>query len=96
MGFIQCRASSPISIQGVYAHSENPNLMKSQEIAQRWIDFFVKRGHTHVPSASLVSNDPSLLFTVAGMVPFIPYLTAVEPAPYPRAVSVQKLSLIHI
>ncbi|KGF20818.1 alanine--tRNA ligase [Pseudoglutamicibacter albus] len=64
--------------------------MKSQEIAQRWIDFFVKRGHTHVPSASLVSNDPSLLFTVAGMVPFIPYLTAVEPAPYPRAVSVQK------
>lgn len=64
--------------------------MKSQEIAQRWIDFFVKRGHTHVPSASLVSSDPSLLFTVAGMVPFIPYLTAVEPAPYPRAVSVQK------
>ncbi|RII43123.1 alanine--tRNA ligase [Galactobacter valiniphilus] len=64
--------------------------MKSQDIAQRWISFFEARGHTAVPSASLVSSDPSLLFTVAGMVPFIPYLTAVEPAPYPRATSVQK------
>ena len=64
--------------------------MKSQDIARRWIEFFEARGHTPVPSASLVSSDPSLLFTVAGMVPFIPYLTAVEPAPYPRAVSVQK------
>ncbi|MGO3153909.1 MAG: alanine--tRNA ligase [Galactobacter sp.] len=64
--------------------------MKSQEIAKRWIDYFEARGHTPVPSASLVSADPSLLFTVAGMVPFIPYLTAVEPAPYPRATSVQK------
>ena len=64
--------------------------MKSQEIAKRWIEFFEARGHTAVPSASLVSSDPSLLFTVAGMVPFIPYLTAVEPAPYKRATSVQK------
>lgn len=64
--------------------------MKSQEITKRWIDFFEKRGHTAVPSASLVSSDPSLLFTVAGMVPFIPYLTAREEAPYLRATSVQK------
>ncbi|MEC5192177.1 MULTISPECIES: alanine--tRNA ligase [unclassified Arthrobacter] len=64
--------------------------MKSQEITKRWIDFFVSKGHTPVPSASLVSSDPSLLFTVAGMVPFIPYLTAREESPYKRATSVQK------
>ncbi|MDN5823779.1 MAG: alanine--tRNA ligase [Micrococcaceae bacterium] len=64
--------------------------MKSQEIANRWVEFFAAKGHTVVPSASLISNDPSLLFTVAGMVPFIPYLTAQEEAPYPRAVSIQK------
>ncbi|WP_294569607.1 alanine--tRNA ligase-related protein, partial [uncultured Arthrobacter sp.] len=46
--------------------------MKSHEIASRWLSYFEKNGHTVVPSASLVSNDPSLLFTVAGMVPFIP------------------------
>lgn len=64
--------------------------MKSHEIARRWLDFFSRKGHTVVPSASLVSNDPSLLFTVAGMVPFIPYLTARETPPYSRATSVQK------
>ncbi|MCC9204629.1 alanine--tRNA ligase [Arthrobacter sp. zg-Y769] len=64
--------------------------MKSHEIARRWLDYFSDKGHTVVPSASLVSNDPSLLFTVAGMVPFIPYLTAREKAPYSRATSVQK------
>ncbi|WP_427018033.1 alanine--tRNA ligase [Pseudarthrobacter sp. P1] len=64
--------------------------MKSHEIASRWIEFFSSKGHTPVESASLVSSDPSLLFTVAGMVPFIPYLTAREEAPFPRATSVQK------
>ncbi|WP_113718012.1 alanine--tRNA ligase [Arthrobacter dokdonensis] len=64
--------------------------MKSHEIADRWITFFSSRGHTPVPSASLISSDPSLLFTVAGMVPFIPYLTAREEPPYKRATSVQK------
>jgi len=64
--------------------------MQTAEIRRRWLQFFGDRGHTVVPSASLVSDDPSLLFTVAGMVPFIPYLSGLIPAPYPRATSVQK------
>ncbi|MBF4581273.1 alanine--tRNA ligase [Curtobacterium sp. VKM Ac-2865] len=64
--------------------------MQTAEIRRRWLQYFGDRGHTVVPSASLVSDDPSLLFTVAGMVPFIPYLTGLVPSPYPRATSVQK------
>ncbi|WP_438352969.1 alanine--tRNA ligase [Microbacterium sp. CJ88] len=64
--------------------------MKTAEIASRFLDYFDKRGHTIVPSASLVTDDPALLFTVAGMVPFIPYLSGVVPPPYPRAADVQK------
>lgn len=64
--------------------------METAEIKRRWLSYFGERGHTIVPSASLVSDDPTLMFTVAGMVPFIPYLTGVVPAPYPRATSVQK------
>jgi alanyl-tRNA synthetase len=54
------------------------------------LDYFADNGHTVVPSASLIPFDQSLLFTVAGMVPFKPYFTEEEPAPWPRAVSVQK------
>ncbi|WP_449277432.1 alanine--tRNA ligase [Leucobacter sp. GX24907] len=64
--------------------------MQTAEIQRRWLDFFEKKGHTVVPSASLVSDDPSLMFTVAGMVPFVPYLSGLVPAPYPSATSVQK------
>ncbi|WP_420114249.1 alanine--tRNA ligase [Pseudactinotalea sp.] len=64
--------------------------MRTAEIRQRWLTYFGDRGHTIVPSASLVSPDPSILFTIAGMVPFIPYIVGTEPAPWPRAVSVQK------
>ncbi|QCU77914.1 alanine--tRNA ligase [Citricoccus sp. SGAir0253] len=64
--------------------------MKSQEIASRWLSFFEKKDHTVVPSASLVSPDPSLLFTIAGMVPFIPYFLGQETPPYRRATTVQK------
>ncbi len=64
--------------------------METAEIRRRWLTFFAERGHTVVPSASLISPDPSLLFTVAGMVPFIPYLTGRETPPYARATSVQK------
>ncbi|MCM3780387.1 alanine--tRNA ligase [Microbacterium hydrocarbonoxydans] len=64
--------------------------MNTAEIAQRYLDYFEKNDHLIVPSSSLVSDDPSLLFTVAGMVPMIPYLTGVVPAPHPRIADVQK------
>jgi alanyl-tRNA synthetase len=60
------------------------------ELRRAFLDFFVARGHTAVPSAPLVPNDPTLLFTTAGMVQFKPYYTAAGDVPYTRAVSVQK------
>lgn len=64
--------------------------MQTAEIRRRFLDFFAARGHTIVPSAPLVYNDPTLLFVNAGMVPFKPYFTGAEDAPYTRAASVQK------
>jgi alanyl-tRNA synthetase len=64
--------------------------MKTADIAQRYLTYFEKNGHTVVPSASLVSDDPTVMFTIAGMVPFVPYLTGLLPAPFPRATDLQK------
>ncbi|MGO1544872.1 MAG: alanine--tRNA ligase [Gulosibacter sp.] len=64
--------------------------MQTAEIKRRFLKFFEDRNHEVVPSASLVSEDPTVMFTIAGMVPFIPYMTGMVPAPYPRATSVQK------
>ncbi len=65
--------------------------MTSSEIRQRFLDFFAKRGHAVLPSASLVpKNDPSVLFNTAGMQPLVPYLMG---RPHPlgnRLVNVQK------
>jgi len=62
----------------------------SADIRRRFLDFFEKNGHTIVPSASLIANDPTLLLVNAGMVPFKPYFLGEAPAPYKRATSVQK------
>ncbi|PFG37977.1 alanyl-tRNA synthetase [Georgenia soli] len=64
--------------------------MRTAEIRTRWLDYFAKNDHHIAPSTSLVSPDPSILFTIAGMVPFIPYIVGTEKAPWPRAASVQK------
>jgi len=64
--------------------------METAEIRRRWLRYFSTRGHTVVPSAPLLYDDPTLLFVNAGMVPFKPYLLGQETPPYPRATSVQK------
>ena len=64
--------------------------MRSDDIRRRFLEHFEARGHTVVPSASLIADDPTLLLVNAGMVPFKPYFLGESPAPYPRATSVQK------
>ncbi|MGW4029792.1 alanine--tRNA ligase [Streptomyces sp. NPDC004838] len=64
--------------------------MESAEIRRRWLSFFEERGHTVVPSASLIADDPTLLLINAGMVPFKPYFLGEAKPPAPRATSVQK------
>ncbi len=65
--------------------------MKAQELRKKYLEFFESKGHTIIPSASLVpENDPSVLFTMAGMFPLVPYLMG---QPHPggtRVVNVQK------
>ncbi len=65
--------------------------MRTAEIKRRFLAHFEANGHTVVPSAPLPAiDDPNLLFINAGMVQFVPYFLGQRPAPYPRAVSVQK------
>jgi alanyl-tRNA synthetase len=65
--------------------------MKSSEIRQRYLKFFEKRGHSIIPSASLIpENDPSSLFTTAGMQPLVPYLLGAKHPAGTRLVDVQK------
>ncbi len=64
--------------------------LSTAEIRRRFVAHFEALGHTAVPSASLLLDDPNLLFVNAGMVPFKPYFLGQETPPYPRAVSVQK------
>ncbi|MEU4998866.1 alanine--tRNA ligase [Streptomyces sp. NPDC021622] len=64
--------------------------MESAEIRRRWLSFFEERGHTVVPSASLIADDPTLLLVPAGMVPFKPYFLGEVKPQFSRATSVQK------
>lgn len=66
--------------------------MQTHEIRERFINHFVKSGHAEVPSASLILDDPNLLFVNAGMVPFKPYFLGQQTPPFPNqtATSIQK------
>jgi alanyl-tRNA synthetase len=64
--------------------------MDANQLRSTFTGFYADRGHVVVPSASLVPHDPTVLFTIAGMVPFKPYFLGEETAPWPRATSVQK------
>ncbi len=64
--------------------------MQSAEIARRFLAYFEAKGHAIVPSATLVADDPTLLFVVAGMQPFKPYLLGQQTPPWKRVADVQK------
>jgi len=67
-------------------------LLSADQIRQSFLDFFREKGHTIVPSASLLPQSPGLLFTNAGMNQFVPYFLGTEKPPYtpPRATDTQK------
>ncbi len=64
--------------------------MDSLTIRETFLRFYEERDHRRYGSASLIANDPTLLLTVAGMVPFKPYFLGDAKPPHPRAVSYQK------
>src|SRR6202790_2004005 len=65
--------------------------MTSQELRQAFVDYFVRHGHAHLPSASLIPDEMSTtLFTIAGMEQFVPVFLGDSPAPAARAVTVQR------
>ena len=68
----------------------SPAARDADHLRAAFTDFFVERGHTSVPSASLIPHDPTVLFTIAGMVPFKPFFLGDETPPWNRATSVQK------
>jgi alanyl-tRNA synthetase len=64
--------------------------VQTHEIRKRFLDHFVNAGHTEVPSASVILDDPNLLFVNAGMVQFVPYFLGQRTPPYATATSIQK------
>jgi alanyl-tRNA synthetase len=73
------------------AKARKPEVRTGAQIRREFLDFFAKQGHTIVPSASLVpGNDPTLLFTNAGMVQFKDVFLGTDKRPYVRAVDSQK------
>lgn len=71
--------------------SQSPSsLLTSSQLRESFLSFFKSKGHTIVPSSSLMPTAPNLLFTNAGMNPFVPHFLGESPAPYPRIANTQK------
>ncbi|WP_414566209.1 MULTISPECIES: alanine--tRNA ligase [unclassified Anabaena] len=70
--------------------SDNPQKLSGNEIRNSFLNFFAQRGHQTLPSASVVSEDPTLLLTVAGMVPFKPIFLGQRTPEFNRATTSQK------
>ena len=65
--------------------------MRTDEIRQRYLDYFAEKDHLVMPGSSLIpQGDPSVLLTSAGMQQFKPYFSGERPSPYPRIATVQK------
>lgn len=70
--------------------SVSPKSLTGQQIRQVFLDFFSQRGHQILPSASLIPEDPTVLLTIAGMLPFKPIFLGQRPREFPRATTSQK------
>lgn len=66
------------------------SFLSGAEIRQKFLDFFAARGHQVLPSASLVPEDPTVLLTIAGMLPFKPIFLGQRQSEFPRATTAQK------
>ncbi|BAY97424.1 alanyl-tRNA synthetase [Tolypothrix tenuis PCC 7101] len=70
--------------------SSNPQNLSGNEIRQQFLNFFAQRGHQILPSASLVPEDPTVLLTIAGMLPFKPIFLGQRTPDFNRATTSQK------
>ena len=70
--------------------TDHPQKLSGNEIRQKFLDFYSQRGHQVVTSASLVPEDPTVLLTIAGMLPFKPIFLGQRTPEFPRATSSQK------
>ena len=70
--------------------SVNPQHLSGNEIRQKFLDFYAQREHQQLPSASLVPEDPTVLLTIAGMLPFKPIFLGQRTAEFKRATTSQK------
>jgi alanyl-tRNA synthetase len=69
---------------------DSPQFLSGSEIRQTFLDFYAQRGHKVLPSASLVPEDPTVLLTIAGMLPFKPIFLGQRQPEFPRATTSQK------